>query len=106
MDKKDFNKLLNNGTDMLYNRQESMEILRAFNDIIHGLYHIGSEERYIFATLNTPTYIQEEYGKLIDSIGIGLADIANKLEIARSLLFGDCFNWDYIQSQIAELTDN
>lgn len=84
--------------------EQSLNILKAFNEIINGLYHIGDEHKYIFHTLNTTSYVDAEYLKILNSIGCDLTDIANKLEMARSLLFGDCLNWNYVLENLKELS--
>lgn len=104
MENQEFIKLFSKGSDALYNVEETASILKAFNEAIHGLYTIDSEESYIFDTLNTTTYVQEEYKKLAENIGIDLMDIANKLEMMRSILFGDCFNWDNIYAKLNKIS--
>lgn len=96
MESNEFKKFWDSGSDALYNPQEAAKILKSFNDVIHGLYFLGSEENYIFSVLNTTTYQDEEYKRLTESMGIELTEIADKLELMRSILFGDCFNWDAI----------
>jgi hypothetical protein len=106
LNENEFKELWNRGTNALYYADKSATILKALNDAIHGLYYLGGEHDYIIHTLNVTTYVEEEYKKLLGDI-IGsqdLADIANKLEMIRSLLFGDCFNWDAIQSNLTKLT--
>lgn len=98
MKKEGFEKLWS-GSDALYYPQETVTILKNFNDAIHGLYAIGGEEQYIFNVLNTSTPVIKEYERLTKSMGISLIDVANTLEIMRSLLFGDCFNWDNVYNE-------
>lgn len=104
MENNDIASVFLNSSDLIYSAKDSSEILKALNDVIHGLYHIGNEESYIISTFNTATYVEAEYKRLLKSIGMDLDDIANKLEMIRSLLFGDCFNWDYIQLELSKLT--
>ena len=99
MKKEGFEKLWDNGSDALYNPQETVTILKNFNDAIHGLYAIGGEERYIFNVLNTSAPVIKEYERLTKSMGISLIDVANTLEIMRNILFGDCFNWDNVYNE-------
>jgi|GEM_PF-4055449 len=101
-----FEKLWNNGSDALYDPQNTMEILKNFNDAIHGLYAIGGEEQYIFNVLNTSTPIIKEYERLTKSMGISLTDVANTLEIMRNLIFGDCFNWVSVYNEFKEFHQN
>lgn len=96
MESNEFKKFWNSASDALYNPQETAVILKSFNDAIHGLYSIGGEEQYIFNVLNASTPVIKEYERLTKDMGISLMDIANTLEIMRSLLFGDYFNWDAI----------
>lgn len=103
MENQEFVKLFSKGSDALYNEEETASILKAFNEAIHGLYTIGSEESYIFDTLDTTTYVQEEYKKLTENTGTDLIDIANKLEMMRNVLFGDCFNWDNIYAKLNKI---
>jgi hypothetical protein len=90
-------------TNATYYPRQAENILRSLNETIHGLYALSNEESNIIETLNTTTYVEAEYKRLIGSIGIDLADIANKLEMIRSLLFGDCLNWDYICQNLKEI---
>ena len=99
MESNEFKKFWNSASDALNNSQETAKILKSFNDVIHGLYFLGSEEEYIFSVLNTTTYQDEEYKRLTESIGIELTEIADKLELMRSILFGDCFNWDNVYNE-------
>lgn len=105
MEEKEFRKLWNNSNDVLSNRQESMEILRAFNDAIHSLYYLGGEQKYIFDTLNVTVEAINKYKSILDGTEIDLIGLADKLELMRSLLFGDCLNWDYICSELDKLPD-
>lgn len=79
--------------------ENSSEILKAFNDVIHGLYFLD-EQSYILETLNVATYVEKEYKKLMVDIGLDLPEMADKFEMIRSLLFGDSFNWDAIHQEL------
>ncbi len=103
METNEFRRLFNNGADVVYNSKKSAEILKAFNEAISMLYYLGCEERYIFDVLNTSSYIEEEYKRLWKGIGVELQEVADTLEVARSLLFGDCFNWRKIQSELNKI---
>lgn len=106
MTDKDFKNLLNKNSDATYNPQEAAEILKGFNQAISGLYFLGGDERYISETLNLSAYEDEEYKRFIDSIGISLCEVADKLEMVRNILFGSCFNWDQIRIQLEEMDTN
>ena len=95
--------MFDGNTNLTYYPDQSANILRAFNEIINGLYHIGNEHEYIIHTLNTSTYVEAEYRKMLSDIGMDLTEIANKLEIVRSLLFGDCLNWEYIYQKVKNI---
>ena len=103
MESEGFKKLFSGNSDALYNAEESAEILKALNEAIHGLYYLDNEDTYILGILNCTTYVQEEYKKLLNDIGAGFGNIANKLEMIRSLLFGDCFNWDNIYAELSKI---
>ncbi|KPU42177.1 hypothetical protein OXPF_39560 [Oxobacter pfennigii] len=105
MGENDYKKLWSSGSNVLYYADNSATILKALNDAIHGLYYLGGEHSYIIHTLNTTTYVEEEYKRLLSGIieNQDLSDIANKLEMVRSLLFGDCFNWDYICEELEKI---
>lgn len=104
MEMEGFKKLFSGNSDALYNAEKSAEILKALNEIIHGLYFLDNEDTYILSTLNSTTYVEEEYKKLLTDIGTDFGDIANKLEMIRSLLFGDSFNWDNIYAELNKLS--
>lgn len=104
MKSNDFKKLWTCGTSADYYPKETADILKSFNDVIHGLYALGGEEEYIFHTLNATTYVKREYKNFRDAIGMDLADIANYLEMMRSVLFGDVFNWDYVLEGLKEFS--
>jgi hypothetical protein len=105
LNENEFRKLWNGGTNVLYYADKSATILKALNDAIHGLYYLGGEHGYIIHTLNTTTYVEEEYKRLLSKIiaDQDLSDIANKLEMIRSLLFGDCLNWDCICEELEKI---
>lgn len=105
MENEEFKKLFNGNSDALYNAEETANILKALNDAIHGLYYLGGEHEYICHTLNVTTYVEEEYRKLLSDIieNQDLSDIADKLEMIRSVLFGDALNWDAIQDNLTKL---
>lgn len=92
----EFEKLWGKGSDVLYRPNKTAEIIKAFNSVITGMYFLGTEEQYIFDTLNTTTYVQEEYKSLQNKLGIDIQDIAEKFELMRSILFGDCLDWEFI----------
>ena len=96
-------KLFNGNNDALYNAEKSAEILKALNEAIHGLYYLDNEDTYVLSTLNATTYVEEEYKKLLIDIGTDFGNIANKLEMIRSLIFGDCFNWDNIYAELSKI---
>ena len=47
-------------------------------------------------TLNTPIYVEDA----IQHLQIDVAEWAGKLEMMRSLLFGEDLNWEHIQQQL------
>lgn len=100
--KVEFEYLWDKGSDALSDTVETIRIAEAFNSVITGLLFLGSESKYIFAILNTTTYAQEEYLKLQSEIGIDMVDAANKLELMRSILFGDCFGWHYLLEKLKQ----
>lgn len=105
MNENEFKELWNRGSNALYYADKSAVILKALNDAIHGLYYLGGEHGYITHTLNTTTYVEEEYKRLLSDIiaSQDLCDIANRLEMIRNLLFGDALDWDNIQSNLSKL---
>lgn len=97
-----FEDLWDKGSDALYDTIKTIEIAEALNSTITGLRFLGSESKYIFEILNTTTYAQEEYEKLRDEIGVDMVDIANKMELMRSVLFGDCFGWHSLLKELKQ----
>lgn len=97
-----FEELWDKGSDALSDTVKTIEIAEAFNSVTTGLRFLGSESEYIFEILNTTTYAQEEYEKLQSEIGIDMVDAANKLELMRSILFGDCFGWHYLLEKLKQ----
>ena len=100
MDNNDFVKMWSKSSDALYDTEKTIEVLEALNKAISGLYFLGGEERFISQVLNTSTYVDEEYARLIKRIGMDLCDVANVLELARSILFGDSFDWNSVLKEL------
>ena len=99
MNKEEFEKLWDKGFDAHHDPQEIVTLLKNFNDAINGLYAIGGEEQYIFNVLDTSAPVMREYERLIQSLGISLIEVADTLEKMRSILFGDCLDWDNIYKE-------
>jgi hypothetical protein len=103
MNSENFKKIFDKNSDATYNPQKTAEILKAFNLAISSLYFLDGDERYISEVLNTSISEDEECKKIYDSIGIRLCDIADKLELVRSILFGGCLDWDFIRIELEKL---
>ena len=106
MENNNFAKIWSPTSDALYDTKKTIKILEAFNSAIDSLYYLGGEEEYISRVLNTTTYVEAECSRLNKSMGIELSDISNKLEMIRSLLFGDCFDWNYICNTLKDIPKN
>lgn len=91
--------LFNQGSDLLHHSDNNSEALLDLNTAIKALYAI--EAGALSAnTLNTPTYVES----IIQHLQIDVAEWAGKLEMMRSLLYGEDLNWEHIQQQL-ELHD-
>ena len=97
-----FKKLWSIASDIDYEPEKTVELLENFNGVIHGLYALSGETRFIANTLNSSNYEIAEYDRLIATIG-DLATIADTLEMARNLMFGGCVDWYYVLSGFKEL---
>ncbi|WP_418465368.1 hypothetical protein [Faecousia sp.] len=87
--------LFDQGSDIVYHSDNNSEALLDLNTAIKALYAI--EAGALSAnTLNTPTYVES----VIQHLQIDVAGWAGKLEMMRSLLFGEDLNWEYIQQQL------
>ena len=87
--------LFNQGSDLVYHSDNNSEALLDLNTAIKALYAI--EAGALSAnTLNTPVYVEDA----IRHLQINVAEWAGKLEMMRSLLFGEGLNWEYIQQQL------
>lgn len=91
-----FAQLWNEASDAMYNPEATANILKSFNMAISALYAIEGENEYIFSMLNTSSYAEKAYESIEKSIGVDLACVANKLELMRNVLFGDCLDWNNI----------
>src|SRR5690554_5476776 len=87
--------------------EEAMEILSAFNNIVNGLYKLTDDYNYMFEVFNTQGDVQKEIVKLLNDVdNESLANVAVKFEMARNLLLGDAFDWDYMLKELKERTEN
>ena len=85
-------------SDVLHhsNVKNNAEILDNLNTAIKSLYALDVGAFSANGTLNTPTYVD----KLIDDLVPDFGEIAGKLELIRSLAFGDSLDWDLAQSDL------
>ncbi len=90
--------IFDRNSDVLYHPDKSSEILNYFLKASSGLYGISGGMDYIFNTLNAPVYVQRECEKILG--GLALADVADRLEMCRNLLFGECLDWSEIKAFI------
>ncbi len=86
-------------SDVLHhsNVKNNAEILDDLNTAIKSLYALDVGAFSASGTLNTPTYVD----KLIDDLVPDFGEIAGKLELIRSLAFGDSVDWERAQSELA-----
>lgn len=83
--------LFDSSSDMVYHASINSQCLRDFNNAITALYTLASGA-YTCDTRNTATYVED----VVKRFGLDIADVANKLEMTRSLIFGDAMNWDHV----------
>lgn len=91
------NKLFNN--DLAVNSRTNAKGLLDLNTAIKALYAIDVGALSA-NTLNVPIYVEDT----IRHLQINVVEWAGKLEMMRSLLFGENLNWKHIQRQL-ELHD-
>ena len=86
---------INQGSDLVYHSDNNSEALLDLNTAIKALYAIDAGALSA-NTLNTPVYVEDA----IRHLQINVAEWAGKLEMMRSLLFGEGLHWEYIQQQL------
>lgn len=82
-------------SDMTYYADTNAKALRDINGAITSLYAIDVGA-YSANTRNTPIYVNE----VITALHIDVAGWANKLEMLRSLVFGNDINWEYMAEDL------
>ena len=93
--------LFNQGSDLVYHSGNNSEVLLDLNTAIKALYAIDVGALSA-NTLNTPAYVED----VIQHLQIEATEWAGKLEMMRSLLFGEDLNWELIQKHLKSIPDN
>ena len=78
-------------SDVYYDTNNA-KILRDFNQAISALYALDSGAFSARDTLNLRLDTDEEIDKILQDVS--LVDIAMKLSLVRSLVFGECLDWE------------
>jgi hypothetical protein len=87
-------------SDMTYHAKLNAEALSDFNRAIDALYSLDSGA-FSADTRNTPTYVDD----VVKNLNVDFADIAFKLELMRSLIFGDAIDWGYCADKLREIQE-
>ena len=89
------------GSDICYDHEESLRILKSMNSVISGLSSM-SDINYVFDLLNSSTDVREVYSDLVKAWNIDLYDISCKVEILRNLIFAETVEWRFIEKELKD----
>lgn len=76
--------------------KDAIKLLKHMNMAIDGIWGFACDNDYLFSTTNASSNAEDEYKRIEASIGIDLLELAGKLEVMRSMVFGDSLNWGIV----------
>ena len=76
--------------------EDVLRLIRVFNRIISGLYDISAMGTVLYE-LNSTSSVEEETKRILgNNFENEMIELAYKLELVRSLLFGEVLDWEKI----------
>lgn len=102
MNIKDLNQAWDGDRDILYNAKSAGDFLKHLNAAIDGLYYVGLELESSYGIIGASTYEIKPCSDILVGADIDPSEIAEKLRLIRSILFGGAMDWGKLEKSLSQ----